>query len=169
MSNLERERRFIVARVPDDLDSFTPSIIYKGYFLAMNGYAIRVRRISTPSADGDEYGSIAVKGPRAADGTRIEEERYFEDPSLAGQLLRLCPRKVLKRRYALPDTWVIDVFDWSNEGLVIAELEGGPEIYSTDLPRYVGREISGETAFNNEWLAYRPWSDWSPAEKGQWT
>jgi adenylate cyclase len=167
---LEHERRFLVAE-PPDLRGFEPQVIMQGYLLNDDGYTVRVRRVSTPRADGTEYGSVTVKGPRSRLGDRQEEEFILEDLSLAGQLLRRCRRKLLKRRYALPDTWVVDVFDWANEGLVIAELEaetpadvgwkyGGSEL---------GREVTAETAFNNEWLAYRPWGTWTTTERANWT
>jgi adenylate cyclase len=166
---MEFERRFIVPNGPN-LDGFDPQIVMQGYFLNRDGYVIRVRRISTPQSDGEEYGSITVKGPRSVTGSRQEEERYFDDPSLAGELLRRCHRKLLKRRYALPDTWTVDVFDWDNEGLVIAEYETEQEATLTtiDLPPYVGREITGVLEFNNEWLAYWPWTRWNFENRELW-
>lgn len=164
---IEIERKFIVKTEPN-LSLFTPDIIMQGYFLAQDGYTIRVRRISTPCKGGTERGSLAAKGPLSGFGRRQEEEVFFDDAAFAGSLLKRCQLKVLKRRYSMPDTWVIDVFDWDNEGLVIAELEGGHEIYSAPTPEGFGREITGVPEFSNERLALRPWTRWTEEERQHW-
>ena len=56
--------------------------------------------------------------------------------------------------------WEIDVFEGSNEGLIVAEIELDDidEIFS--LPSWVGKEVSDDKRYYNVYLAHHPYSEW---------
>ena len=71
---------------------------------------------------------------------------------------------VEKKRYLVPcgrHTWEIDVFEGSNAGLVVAELELEHADERLDLPPWVGTEVTYDMRFYNMSLATRPYSQWS--------
>ena len=63
-------------------------------------------------------------------------------------------------------TWEIDVYSGENMGLVIAEVELESENEAVDLPRWVGREVTGEERYYASRLAVRPFSGWSESASG---
>jgi adenylate cyclase len=56
--------------------------------------------------------------------------------------------------------WEIDVFDGSNAGLIIAEIELSSAENSFEAPPWIGPEVSGEKRFANAALSETPFSDW---------
>jgi adenylate cyclase len=171
----ERERRFLVAE-PSIVRGASWTLITQGYFFAQDGYAIRVRYRETPT---DRKGGLrfldarlTAKGPRFGD--ERDEYEADMDPILAYEFVKRCTRVIRKRRYQLPvgNTWEIDEFLDDNEGLWIAELEG-KDIREVKMPDWAFREITSETKFNNDELAYRPISkwdsdDWKPKSPWDW-
>jgi CYTH domain-containing protein len=49
--------------------------------------------------------------------------------------------------------WEIDVYSGPHEGLVLAEIELDDESDQPPLPPWLGREVTGDTAFSNRTLA----------------
>ena len=178
--DFEFERKFLVRTLPTDLlAGSTPDVIVQSYFLASEGYALRVR-LQAPapeepfrrSADiagilnavGGQWSmcTLTAKGP-AAGGTRYEAEREL-DPLVAEQMVRRGGAKVLKLRHALwlgEDGWVLDEFLGSSSPLVIAECERAGPVTDLVIPDFCVTEVSEDARFGNENLASRPYAAWA--------
>lgn len=161
----EVERRFLV-RDASIVMGLSWALLTQAYFEAPDGYAMRLRL--RQHLEGEEWGGqtafLSVKGPRVA-GERWEEEFPLRNTERAIELLEKCTHVVQKRRYSLIDggaTWEVDVFMGENEGLVIAELEGkGDWIWDVRRPTWALREITHDTKYNNERLAFEPIHTWA--------
>jgi CYTH domain-containing protein len=161
-SNVERERRFLVAD-RSVIDVQGANLIVQAYLFSADGYVVRVRRTHWPSDGGgfhDGPAMLSVKGPRL--GTdRAEYEMELPVP-FAAELMKRSTWKVSKSRYHLVDarnTWDIDVFHGDNEGLIIAECESGNPIRLI-VPSWCGQEITDMRRYDNENLAAEPFTTW---------
>ena len=67
MTRIETAWRFMVQH-PPDLTRFVPQVIMQGYFLNSDGYVVRVRRVFKTASEGEEYGSLTVKGRGTVSG-----------------------------------------------------------------------------------------------------
>lgn len=144
--DFEFERRFFVRTPPAELLSEPdPVLIVQSYYLAQDGYALRLRVQASgvrlplgPDADplavleevGDrfEFCAVTLKGPMNV-GTRYEAEREI-DVTVGTEMIRRGGHRIVKNRYSVwlgADGWVVDVFGGANAPLVIAECErSGP-------------------------------------------
>ncbi|MBO0608856.1 CYTH domain-containing protein [Myceligenerans salitolerans] len=179
-SDFEFERRFFVRDFPRTLRD-APALIVQSYFVADDGYALRVRvqasDVEVPQERGGDpatvlgdhageidFAAVTVKGP-AVGGTRYEAERPV-DPSIAVELVRRGGHPVVKTRYAAwlgADGWSIDVFGGANHPLVIAECERSRPVTGLEIPDFCITEITDDARFSNDSLAVRPYDSWSAA------
>src|SRR5690625_806702 len=125
--DFEFERKFLVRTLPADLlVGATPDVIVQSYYLASDGYALRVRLqapapeepfrrsadiagILTAVAGEWSVCTLTAKGP-AVGGTRYEAEREL-DPLAAEEMVPRGGAKVLKRRTGV---W-LGAGDWARE------------------------------------------------------
>lgn len=178
--DFEFERKFLVRTLPADLlAGSTPDVIVQSYYLASEGYALRVR-LQAPappepfrrSADipgilravaGDwSLCTLTAKGP-AVGGTRYEAEREL-DPLVAEEMVRRGGAKVLKLRHAVwlgEDGWVLDEFLGASSPLIVAECERTSPVTDLVIPDFCVTEVSEDTRFGNENLASRPYAAWA--------
>jgi adenylate cyclase len=56
--------------------------------------------------------------------------------------------------------WEVDVFHGRNEGLVVAEVELQHESENIELPKWVTKEVTGDTKYFNVSLLNNPYSKW---------
>jgi adenylate cyclase len=159
----ERERRFLVAE-KSIVRGASWEFITQGYFFAQDGYALRVRLTEKPTNRTGAFehvgAKVTAKGPRIGD-ERAEYETEM-DPLLAAEFIARCSNVIRKRRYHLvfeKQIWEIDEFLEKNEGLWIAELEG-KDIRDVPVPPWALREITSNTQFNNDEIAFKPVSEW---------
>jgi len=178
--DFEFERRFLVKELPEQWRD-SPSLIIQNYFLAKDGFAIRVRclapSISASVLDmSDYYGlllaekqhfdfaAITVKGP-AAGGTRYEAERAI-DPGVGVELVARGNAVIVKTRYSFwyrEDGWIVDEFGGLNAGLLIAECERSSPVTDLEIPSFCLTEITDDARFSNDSLAINPYQKWSAA------
>ncbi|WP_240675562.1 hypothetical protein [Cellulomonas endophytica] len=182
--DFEFERRFWVRAVPPELLDPRPTLVVQSYFLASEGYALRVRA-QAPSVAVDVPGgrtdlaprvllerhldavdlcTVTVKGPMV-EGTRYEAEREL-DPSVAVELVRRGGSAVGKWRHSAwldDDGWVLDVFVGEDAPLVVAEVERGGPVTDLTIPPFCETEVTTDARFANETLARRPYGTWGPA------
>lgn len=177
--DFEFERRFWVSQLPAELAAEPdPSLIVQGYFLAADGYALRLRcqaeatflepdfagearSVVDRFADRFTFCTLTAKGPWAG-GTRYEVEREV-DPAIGVQMLRRGGALVIKNRFSLwhhSDGWVIDVFCGDNAPLIIAEVERGGPVTDLVIPDFCVSEISDDARFANDALAAAPYASW---------
>jgi CYTH domain-containing protein/8-oxo-dGTP pyrophosphatase MutT (NUDIX family) len=144
----EIERKFLVSRLPDDLDDHPRRTIAQGY-LVLGDPEVRIRRI-------DDAHVLTIK---AGDGLARAEEELAID---ADRFARLWPltqgRRVEKVRHVIAHggrTIELDVFAGANEGLAVAEVEF-PSVDAARAwsgPDWLGREVTGDPAYRNATLA----------------
>ncbi|HMB57929.1 MAG TPA: CYTH domain-containing protein [Arenimonas sp.] len=87
----------------------------------------------------------------------------------AEALLKLCVGGLIDKtrhyvRYA-GFLWEIDVFEGSNAGLTVAEIELTSADTAFDKPDWAGREVTDALRYYNLALADRPYSQWTDEEK----
>jgi CYTH domain-containing protein len=179
-ADFEFERRFFVRDLPAEIRD-APALIVQSYFLADDGYALRVR-VQAGDVDAElsggtdpaeilrahtgdiDFAAVTVKGP-AAGGTRYEAEREL-DPKIGVELVQRGGAPIVKVRYAAwlgADGWSIDVFGGANHPLVVAECERSGPVTSLQIPDFCVTEITDDRRFSNESLATEPYSAWAPS------
>ena len=177
--DFEFERRFFCREFPEHLlaDS-VPTLIVQSYYLADEGYALRLRaqapgpvpamvRSTDPVSALDDAeasldaGFVTVKGPMIA-GTRYEAERDV-DPTVAAQLVRRGGHRIVKTRHAVwigRDGWVVDLFGGANYPLIVAECERPGPVTDLQIPDFCLTEITEDARFANDALATHPFGAW---------
>ncbi|MBD7948842.1 CYTH domain-containing protein [Oerskovia sp. NPDC056781] len=174
--DFEFERRFLVKDVPVDLLD-APALIVQSYFLAEDGYALRLRAQASATAGElgaatsplsvlDRYAfdfcALTVKGPQVG-GTRYEAEREI-DVNVGVEMIRRGGGRIVKTRYSAwlgADGWVIDVFGGANHPLVIAECERSGPVVDLQIPAFCVTEITDDRRFSNDSLSHTPYSAWA--------
>ncbi|MEK8228125.1 hypothetical protein NKG05_21655 [Oerskovia sp. M15] len=148
--DFEFERRFLVKDVPANLLD-APALIVQGYFLAQDGYAIRLRvqasstsapltasssPLSVLGAHTFDFCALTVKGPTNG-GTRYEAEREI-DVNVGVEMIRRGGGRIVKTRYSAwlgADGWVIDVFGGANYPLSSRSASAPPRSWTCRSPR----------------------------------
>lgn len=180
--DFEFERRFFVRDVPREaLAEPDPVLIVQSYYLADQGYALRLRvQSSTASIDLDgsedelevldrfadqfDFCALTAKGPMV-EGTRYEAEREL-DVSTGVEMIRRGGLRIVKNRYSLwlgGDGWVVDVFGGANRPLVIAECERGGPVTDLQIPAFCVSEVTDDRRFANDSLCANPYPGWAAA------
>jgi len=178
--DFEFERRFFVREVPDELFAEpAPVLIVQSYFVAEQGYALRMRVQSSSARvvlDGTEdvpalldelasefdFCSLTAKGPMV-EGTRYEAEREIE-LTVGLEMIKLAGSRIIKNRYSIwlgSDGWVVDVFGGRDRPLVIAECERGSPVTNLRIPAFCVSEVTDDPRFANDGLARAPFSTWA--------
>ncbi len=178
--DFEFERRFFVDSPPRELlDEPDPALVVQSYYLAQDGYALRVRVQSSTvripldathrpldvldaHADAFDFCALTVKGPMAA-GTRYEAEREL-DVTVGIEMIRRGGLRIVKNRYSVwlgADGWVIDVFGGENAPLIIAECERAGPVTDLSIPAFCVTEVTDDRRFSNDGLARAPYSTWA--------
>lgn len=178
--DFEFERRFFVRTPPAELLSEPdPVLIVQSYFLAQDGYAMRLRvqasglRVALgPDADplavldevgdGFEFCAVTLKGPMNV-GTRYEAEREI-DVTVGIEMIRRGGLRIVKNRYSVwlgADGWVVDVFGGANAPLVIAECERSGPVTDLQIPAFCETEVTDDARFANDGLARAPYTGWA--------
>ncbi|WP_299872959.1 CYTH domain-containing protein [uncultured Cocleimonas sp.] len=96
--------------------------------------------------------------------TRSEFEYQIPIDDATNIIKELCSGGVVdKTRYEIiheKHTWEIDIFHGQNEGLVVAEVEVQSESESVSLPKWIVKEVTGESKYFNVSLLNNPYSQW---------
>jgi adenylate cyclase len=151
MNGLERERKFLVAEPPSDLERYRSSRISQGYLVVgADGSEVRVRRRGERSTLTVKQGSGLVRREEEIDITRAQFERLW--PLTEG-------RRVEKTRYEIPHSSglviELDVYEGALAGLHTAEVEfpsaAGAERF-VPAP-WLGLEVTRDDAYKNRRLA----------------
>ncbi|MBB2921356.1 hypothetical protein [Cellulomonas cellasea] len=178
--DFEFERRFFVRELPAELLAEpSPAFIVQSYYLAEQGYALRLRVQASDAvvpleamdddlavldalADRVDFCALTVKSPMN-EGTRYEAEREI-DVAVGLQMIRLGGARVVKNRYSIwlgSDGWVVDVFGGANRPLVIAECERGGPVTDLTIPAFCVTEVTDDRRFANDALSGAPYSGWA--------
>jgi CYTH domain-containing protein len=145
----EVERKFLVTS--DDWRGHVGSqtAIRQFYLAATAGRSLRVR-----IRDGSSAVLTLKFGRHGRERDEFEYPIPLRDAEemqafAIGLMIEKTRHEVRHRGYV----YEVDVFAGALAGLVIAELETPDDVPSAELPRWLGREVTGESAFYNASLA----------------
>ena len=158
---IEIERRFLVEN-EDWKDQVIRSESFSQAYLnsSVDEWATRVRIID------NNKGYITLKS--SLNGLVNYEFEYSIPRKDAIELIQLSKNKITKIRYQLKinkKNWVVDVFEKSNSGLKIAEIELNSELEKIQVPSWCGQEITGIKSLSNASLAKSPISQLSVKDR----
>ena len=141
---VEIERKFLVTNDEWKQLAVRSVKLRDGLIAAYKDRKVRVR------IAGDDVATVAVKGPRI--GIAQAEFEYEIPISDAERMLStICRDDTLeKERFFVEDageTWHVDVYSGILEGAVIAEVELKHESEQPILPRWIGKEVTGDPYF----------------------
>jgi adenylate cyclase len=142
-SPVEIERKFLVANNEWRQSAVRSVSIRDGLIAIYKDRKVRVR------ISGD-IATIAIKGPRTGIG-RPEFEYEIPMADAERMLSTICQDDPLeKQRFFVEDagaTWQVDVYGGILQGVVIAEIELKQESQEVILPRWIGKEVTGDSFY----------------------
>lgn len=152
----EIERKFLVREGIRESDiaemSEGSKSIRQYYLVSSRDAAVRIRHQ-------DDAAGAVLTIKSGGDGISTDE---FEFPVAASCYDDHIPDRkgveIVKKRYLVPHggrTWEVDVFRGDLEGLVVAELECDDAAEVTDLPDWVGKEVTYDGRYKNAVLALK--------------
>ncbi len=153
---VEIERKFLVRNDDWRQEVQSAQQITQGYIAVGPPTAVRVR-----IADG-----AAILNIKKATLDLERAEFEFSIPLEEGEAIldSLCEGHIIqKTRYMLPEDgflWEIDVFEGSNAGLVVAEIELEDVDDKIPKPDWLGEEISDDPRYLNSSLTMHPYTTW---------
>jgi CYTH domain-containing protein/CHAD domain-containing protein len=149
-SLVERERKFLIEVVPDDLVRSDVTELRQGYLATGTRGSVRVRDA------GRDGCTLTVKAGSGGERTELEwsiERREFDAawPHTEG-------RRIEKARHRIPSgghVVELDVFAGDLDGLVMAEVEftSSGEMAAFVPPAWFGREVTDDDGYTNASLA----------------
>jgi CYTH domain-containing protein len=150
-SGVEIERKFLVERVPPDLDAHPSAQIDQGYLaIADEGLEVRLRR----------YGDQSFLTVKSGGGeVRLEEEIEIDERRFHSLWPLTDGRRISKRRYVLPSEGgariELDVYDGALKSLVTAEVEfdSSDAAAAFTPPPWLGRDVTDDSRYKNRRLA----------------
>ena len=152
---IEIERKFLIDtnKLPLLKNGYT---IKQGYIQTLDHTTVRVR-----IRNQDAF--LTIKG-KSAGASRLEFEYPIPLQDANDILDALCQSSVIeKTRYLLEHkghTWEVDVFEGSNKGLVVAEVELDSEGEAFTLPNWVTKEVTDDVRYFNSNLVGNPYLNW---------
>ncbi len=152
---IEIERKFLIDtdKLPPLTNSYT---IKQGYIQTVDHTTVRVR-----IRNQDAF--LTIKG-KSVGASRLEFEYPIPLQDANDMLEALCQSSVIeKMRYLVEHeghTWEVDVFERSNKGLVVAEVELDSEEEAFTLPSWVSKEVTNDIRYFNSNLVDNPYLNW---------
>lgn len=152
----EIERKFLVRSEAWRSTVSAATTVTQGYLSRPGDVTVRVRRI------GDEA-TLAIK---VRDGGPGKAELEYGIPVSHAEFLlaSACERPPVKKtRHRVPyggQSWVVDVFEGPNSGLVMAEIELPDPHSLVAIPYWAGDEVTADRRFSNASLYRNPYGEW---------
>jgi CYTH domain-containing protein len=141
---IEIERKFLVTNNEWRQLAVRSVRLRDGLIAAYKDRKVRVR------IAGDHIATVAIKGPRIGI-TQAEFEYEIPIADAERMLSTMCQDDTLeKERFFVEDaggTWHVDVYSGILQGVVIAEIELKHESQELILPRWIGKEVTGDPSF----------------------
>ena len=139
-SPVEIERKFLVANDGRRQSAVRSVSIRDGLIAVYKDRKVRVRIAG-------DVATIAIKGPRIGI-VRPEFEYQIPIADAERMLSTICQDDTLeKQRFFVEDaeaTWYVDVYSGLLQGVIIAEIELKQESQELSLPRWIGKEVTGD-------------------------
>jgi adenylate cyclase len=152
---VEIERKFLIdkTKLPTLKNGYA---IKQGYIQTVEQTTVRIR-----IRDKDAFLTIKSKSQGAS---RLEFEYHIPLSDAQEMLTNLChASRVEKTRYLIEHeghTWEVDIFEGSNKGLIIAEIELKSEGETFSLPEWVTEEVTQDERYFNVNLVEHPYQEW---------
>lgn len=149
---IEVERKFLVARLPGDLEYFRYKTIRQGYMvIGADGSEARVR---------DKSGSYTLTVKSKGDLSRGEWETPITEEQFTILWGSTAGKRVEKIRYAIPyngHTIELDIYEGALNGLMSAEVEFESETAARafEVPDWFADDVTANSEFKNQNLALR--------------
>lgn len=152
---VEIERKYLTSS--EDWRGLAEGLDYRqGYLSTTKERTVRVRTVG-------EQGFLTIKGITIG-ATRAEYEYEIPIADAHEMLDELCHRPLIeKRRFRISHgglIWELDEFFGENHGLILAEVELESEGQEIELPRWIGKEVTGDPRYFNANLVEHPYSTW---------
>ena len=160
----EIERKFLVERLPQDMQTQTSKKIIQGYLaITEDGAEIRLRKIEDGLFQTVKSGKGLTRHEVETELTKNQFDTFW--PLTEG-------RRVEKRRYAIPyNDWVIelDIYESVLKGLVTAEVEfiSKEDAEAFTPPEWMGPEVTQNERYKNRNLALHGLPPEKLSKKGQ--
>ena len=151
MFSREIERKFLLKRVPGQLEQFPHDEISQGY-LAIESGGVQVRLRKKGNVRSLTY-KRSTKNGREEREIRLSVEQFDALwPATVG-------RRLTKIRYEMPwkeHTIEIDLYRGRHDGLIVAEVEFSDEgsCAAFKPPDWIGEEVTGKSRYSNVLLAH---------------
>jgi CYTH domain-containing protein len=140
---IEIERKFLVANDEWRWSAVRSVRIRDGLIARYKDRKVRVRIAG-------DIATVAIKGPRIG---IARPEFEYEIPIVDAErvLSTMCQDDTLeKQRFFIEDagaTWQVDVYEGILQGVIIAEIELKHESQELILPRWIGKEVTGDSFY----------------------
>lgn len=155
---LEIERKFLVTSTQFINDSFLQEKFKQGYLNSDKDRTVRVR-----IAHNKAY--LTIKGITNKTGTsRYEWEKEISLKEAEELLLLSEKPPVEKTRYFIKvnkHIFEVDIFEGENKGLILAEVELNDENEKFEIPKWLGKEVTGDIKYYNANLSINPYQKWN--------
>lgn len=142
----EIERKFLVKSKGFKNQAKTHHYIVQGYLCKDPERTVRVRIK-------DDEGWLTIKGKSNDKGTiRMEWETAIPLEDAKALLKLVLDRPIKKIRYIIPHrqfTFEVDEFLNLKDPLILAEIELPEENTTFDKPKWLGKEVTGDTSYYN--------------------
>jgi CYTH domain-containing protein len=151
-ARLELERRFLVERLPANID---PNDFERLHDLYLRDTHLRLRNVHAP--DGTWITSKLgqkIANPAALDDPRQRQMTTIYLPLSEAEIFSsLEGLRTIKRRYQLREqgwTWCIDVWEHPAAGTMVGEVEATTiaELESLRMPSWAVREVTGDPRYS---------------------
>ena len=153
---IEIERKFLVKQeIWNKLEKPDGEFYRQGYLLTDPTKTIRVRQTS-------EKGFLTIKGISVG-ASRAEFEYEIPHEEAKELLDQFSVSELSKIRYKIlfeNKLWEVDEFLGENEGLMVAEIELESEDETFSIPKWIGKEVTGEEKYYNSNLTQLPFKNW---------
>ena len=135
-----------------------------------DGNKLRVR-LSEDLTTGKKEALFAFKVQKKSkkDEPNIREEYEWEVPYRVALYIMIGHIEVRKLRHEYIHTdgkiWEVDLYEWANTGIVIADLELSTLDEKFELPDWMGQETTKNKKITNNSFSLHPYLNWTEKEK----
>jgi CYTH domain-containing protein len=153
---MERERKFLVAKLPSGLNKHPRKRIRQGYLAIPSRSAAGAVPVEVRVRDESGQKVLTVKGGRGAN--RSETEMPISPAEFRSLWPLTKSARIEKVRYRIPmgkRMIELDVYGGKLRGLKTAEVEftSDAQLRKFQPPQWFGREVTGQQNFSNSQLA----------------
>lgn len=153
LNKFEIEKKFLIKKLPNDINKYPKKEIIQWYFKDKNNKTVRIRKISMKGKT--EYFQTIKKWHWLI---KKEQEEKINKETFDKLWKKVSNQYLQKTRYYIPyqnKTIELDIFDWKLDWTILAEVEFSSYLQSKKfiVPDWFGPEISNNKKFSNANLA----------------